>query len=100
MAQPSAPTTTYPVTVHPFTSATRWSCAYERGKPSARNAFVYIGGLTGGPHAIDLDQIDEAFRKSDAVSYSIWEFRMRSSYTGFGYSGLANDAEDIASFVK
>ncbi|KAK0638504.1 hypothetical protein B0T16DRAFT_338188 [Cercophora newfieldiana] len=90
----------YPVTVHPFPSATRWSCAYERGNANARNAFVYIGGLTGGPQAIDLAQIDEAFRTSKTVSYSIWEFRMRSSYTGFGYSSLANDADDVASFVK
>ena len=25
---------------------------------------------------------------------------MRSSYTGFGYSSLANDVEDIAALVK
>ena len=99
----SAPTKTIPysVTVHPFPSAARWSCAYERGNPSARNALVYITGLSGGPHAIDLGHIDEALRKaSGTVSYSVWEFRMRSSYTGFGYSSLANDAEDTASFVR
>ncbi|KAK0614498.1 hypothetical protein B0T14DRAFT_528602 [Immersiella caudata] len=90
----------YPVTVHPFPSATRWSCAYERGDPSSRNAFVYIGGLTGGPQSIDLTAIDSAFRTSPKLSYSIWEFRMRSSYTGFGFSSLSNDANDIASFVK
>ena len=96
-----APTTPYTVTVHPFPSAARWSCAYERGNPSARNALVYITGLSGGPHAIDLGHIDEALRKaSGTVSYSVWEFRMRSSYTGFGYSSLANDAEDTASFVR
>ena len=38
----------YPVTVHPFPSAMRWSCAYERGDSSSQSAFVYIGGLTGG----------------------------------------------------
>jgi pimeloyl-ACP methyl ester carboxylesterase len=90
----------YSVTVHPFPSATRYSCAYERGSPSSCNALVYIGGLTGGPHAIDLSQIDAAFNNSPNLSYSLWEFRMRSSYTGFGFSSLANDADDIASLVK
>src|SRR4051812_1489880 len=101
MAQQSTQTpTTYPVTVHPFPSATRWSCAYERGDAAAKNAFIYIPGLTGGRPAIALAEIDAAFRKSATVSYSGWEFRMRSSFTGFGYSSLANDADDIASFVK
>ncbi|KAK4442722.1 hypothetical protein QBC34DRAFT_338106 [Podospora aff. communis PSN243] len=90
----------YPVTVHPFPSATRYSCAYERGAPSARNALVYIPGLTGGPHAIDLSQISSTLENSPNLGYSLWEFRMRSSYTGFGFSSLANDADDIASFVK
>jgi pimeloyl-ACP methyl ester carboxylesterase len=35
-----------------------------------------------------------------ALDYSIWEFRMRSSYSGFGYSSLANDVEDVAALVQ
>jgi pimeloyl-ACP methyl ester carboxylesterase len=91
---------TYVVTVHPFPSPTRWSCAYERGDPSAQNAFVYIGGLTGGPQAIDLEALAEALNKSGNISYSLWEFRMRSSYTGFGYSSLANDVADTSAMVQ
>lgn len=34
------------------------------------------------------------------LGYSIWEFRMRSSYTGFGYSSLANDVEDITALLQ
>ena len=90
----------YPVTVHPFSSAARWSCAYERGDPASRNALVYISGLTGGPHAIDLSTIDAALRKETKLSYGVWEFRMRSSYNGFGYSSLVNDREDTESFVR
>jgi hypothetical protein len=38
-------------------------------------------------------------RASTSGRFAIWEFRMRSSYTGFGYSSLANDVEDIAALV-
>lgn len=34
-----------------------------------------------------------------SLDYSLWEFRMRSSYTGFGYSSIANDVEDTAALV-
>jgi hypothetical protein len=90
----------YTVTVHPFASKTPYSCAYERGNPSSRNALVYLGGLTGGPHTTpQLNYLIETLKSSPELSYSFWEFRMRSSYTGFGYSSLANDAEDIAALV-
>jgi hypothetical protein len=38
-------------------------------------------------------------KQSPELDYSLWEFRMRSSYTGFGYSSLANDVEDTAALV-
>ena len=38
--------------------------------------------------------------ESSTLDYSLWEFRMRSSYTGFGYSSLANDVEDMAALVR
>lgn len=90
----------FTVTVHPFTSPTPFSCAYERGNTSARNALVYLGGLTTGPHTIpQIDSLVGALQENEDLSYSFWEVRMRSSYTGFGYSSLANDAEDIAALV-
>ncbi|KAH4103949.1 hypothetical protein HBH70_097230 [Parastagonospora nodorum] len=88
------------VTVHPFTSPTPSACAYERGNTSSRNALVYIDGLTGGPHrAQHLNPLIEALQADPELSYSFWEFRMRSSYTGFGFSSLANDVEDISALV-
>lgn len=91
--------TSYTVTVHPFASKTPFSCAYERDNTS-RNALVFIGGLTGGPHTTpQLERLIETLKSSLELSYSFWEFRMRSSYTGFGYSSLANDAEDIAALI-
>ncbi|KAH7384417.1 hypothetical protein DE146DRAFT_727900 [Phaeosphaeria sp. MPI-PUGE-AT-0046c] len=90
----------YPVTVHPFTSQVPFSCAYERGNASSRNALVYLGGLTSGPHTTpQVNFLIETLGTTSELSYSFWEFRMRSSYTGFGYSSLANDAEDIAALV-
>ncbi|KAK4031611.1 hypothetical protein C8A01DRAFT_41948 [Parachaetomium inaequale] len=85
--------------IHPFPSPTPDACAYERGQPSARNALVFIGGLTSGPHATDLSVLAKML-ESSALGYSLWEFRMRSSYSGFGYSSLANDAEDTAALVQ
>lgn len=91
----------FTVTVHPFTSPTPFSCAYERGTTSYRNALVFIGGLTSGPHTTpQLNLLIQALEDESELSYSFWEFRMRSSYTGFGYSSLENDSEDIAALVK
>lgn len=104
----------FPVTVHPFPSPTPNACAYERGSPQARNAIVFIGGLTGGPHTLDLgflaraleqagaagDKCSSTTSSSPSLSYSLWEFRMRSSYSGFGFSSLANDVDDTAALVR
>jgi hypothetical protein len=90
----------FPVTVHSFTSATPLSCAYERGDPSSRNALVFLGGLTSGPHTSpQAEPLVEALQAHPELNYSFWEFRMRSSYTGFGFSSLANDAEDLGALV-
>jgi pimeloyl-ACP methyl ester carboxylesterase len=101
MASSDRPRAPFAVTVHPFPSPTPHSCAYERGPSSARNALVFIGGLTSGPHSTDLDFLANMLEHgSPALSYSLWEFRMRSSYSGFGYSSLANDVEDMAALVQ
>lgn len=90
---------TYTVKVHPFASKTSRSCGFEYGNEDAANALVFIGGLTGGPQSSYAAQhIAEKLRSSES-SYALWEFRMRSSYSGFGFSSLANDAEDTAAFV-
>jgi hypothetical protein len=91
----------FPITVHPFPSPTPSSCAYERGLSSSRNALVHIGGLTSGPHTSpQLDSLVKVVQADIESGYSFWEFRMRSSYTGFGYSSLANDVEDISTLVR
>jgi hypothetical protein len=90
----------YAVTVHPFASPTPSSCAYERGSSSSPNVLVYLGGLTSGPHSSpQIEPLIAALQASTKLIYSFWEFRMRSSYTGFGFSSLAADAEDLSCLV-
>lgn len=95
----SASSAPFQVTVHPFPSPTNGACAYEQGEASAKNALVFIGGLTAGPHVKNLTFLADVLRQL-SLSFSLWEFRMRSSYTGFGYSSLANDVEDTAALVR
>ncbi|KAM0270865.1 hypothetical protein ACHAQH_009291 [Verticillium albo-atrum] len=92
--------TPFPVIVHPFPSSTPHSCAYESGSTASPNALIFIGGLTGGPHTSQIPKIlADGFATAPKLGFSVWEFRMRSSYSGFGFSSIANDAEDIASLV-
>ncbi|KAF2025147.1 DUF1749-domain-containing protein [Setomelanomma holmii] len=72
----------FPKIVCLFNSPTPNFCAYERGDPSST-----------------LEPLFAALQSSCERSYSFWEFRIRSSYTGFGYSSIANDAEDISAMV-
>ncbi|KAM5345372.1 hypothetical protein ACJ41O_011234 [Fusarium nematophilum] len=96
-----APSGPFSVVVHPFDSPTRASCAYEIGPTAARNAIIFIGGLTDGPHTIPYTRLlAQELENAKELSYSCFEIRMRSSFTGFGTSSLSNDAEDISALVK
>ncbi|KAF7558691.1 hypothetical protein G7046_g5462 [Stylonectria norvegica] len=92
----------YPVTVHPYDSPTRNSCAYEIGPAPASKAVVFIGGLSDGPHTVSYIRHLAEHLKSSArhLDYSIFEIRMRSSFIGFGTSSLAEDVADISALVK
>ncbi|KAF7543588.1 hypothetical protein G7Z17_g10611 [Cylindrodendrum hubeiense] len=95
---PSGP---FSVVVHPYDSPTRKSCAYEIGPTSARNALVIIGGLGDGPHTLpSIRTMARHLEDAQDSDYSIFEFRMRSSFIGFGTSSLANDVADISALVK
>ena len=96
-----APSGPFSVTVHPFESKCRGSAAYEVGLASARNAIVFIGGLTDGPHTIPYTRLlAQRLEEARDLGYSVIEFRMRSSFSGFGTSSLSNDVEDISALVK
>ncbi|KAK8048394.1 hypothetical protein PG994_010124 [Apiospora phragmitis] len=90
--------------VHPYPtkgSPNRNACAYETGLPSARNAFVFVGGLGDGPHTVPYARaIARELEKHGELSYSVFEFKTRSSFSGWKFSCLANDVADISELVR
>lgn len=88
---------TFSVVVHRVPSETPNLIAYERAVQAQKHALVFIGGLTEGPHTNRT--LDAIVRKLNGSAFSVWELRMRSSYTGFGYSSLSNDVQDISALV-
>ena len=99
----------FSVQVHPIPPTEPKTCAYERchsNSAKCSNALVFLGGLGSGPHTTHyLEPLNEALESAslkdgNGVHYSIWELRMRSSYTGFGYGSLKEDAEDLKELVQ
>ena len=96
-----APNQTFTTTVHSFESPTPHARAYETGLTDAKNALVFIGGLGYGPHTVPYPRaLGRLLKTLPELSYSVFEFTMRSSFLGFGFSRLANDVEDISALVK
>ncbi|KAK9414210.1 hypothetical protein SUNI508_02309 [Seiridium unicorne] len=96
-----ASTAPFTTTVHPFESPTASACAYELGSSSAKNAYVFIGGLGDGPHTVPYARaIAKALEDRSELSYSVFEFRLTSSFNGFGFARLADDVADISALVK
>ncbi|RYN42628.1 hypothetical protein AA0113_g6679 [Alternaria arborescens] len=98
----------FPVYVHPIPQNHPTICAYERrhsNSSDCKHAVVFIGGLGSGPHTTHyLDALNAMLEcasqsSTDNVKYNLWELRMRSSYTAFGYGSLKEDGEDVASLV-
>lgn len=92
----------FPVTVHPYPSrGVRHACLYELGSSSARNALLFVGGLGDGPHTVPyIRTVAARAEAATGLSYSVFEARIRSSFSGFGWNSLANDVEDISDAVK
>ncbi|KAI0115194.1 DUF1749-domain-containing protein [Daldinia grandis] len=96
-----APPGTFTTTVHPFESPTAHACAYEVGLTNARNALVFVGGLGDGPHTVPYPRaIAKRLESEPSLSCSVFEFRLSSSFLGFGFGRLANDVADISALVK
>ncbi|CAK7227336.1 hypothetical protein SBRCBS47491_006534 [Sporothrix bragantina] len=97
----------FSVTVHPYDSPTRGSCAYElvtANSADARHALVFIGGLTDGPHTTPyIRSIAKHLATADAakgLGYSVFELRMQSSFHGYGFKRLTDDVADLSALVK
>ncbi|KAK8092381.1 uncharacterized protein PG998_014866 [Apiospora kogelbergensis] len=99
----SSAATTFPTTVHPFQSPTPHNTAFETGPANAQNALVFIGGLGDGPFTVYYPRaISSAFSDhgdAQPLSYSLFEFRLASSFTQFGFKRLSDDVADIAALV-
>lgn len=97
MASPN----TFTTTVHPFPSPTSHACAYEIGPRNAINSLVFIGGLGDGPHTVPYPRaIAKRLEEDPGLGYSVFEFRLKSSFAAFGFSRLVDDVADIAALVK
>ncbi|KAI0010298.1 DUF1749-domain-containing protein [Xylariaceae sp. FL0662B] len=97
----SSVTGTFTTTVHPFQSPTPHTAAYESGLANAKNALVFIGGLGDGPHTVPYPRaIAKQLETEPELSYSVFEFRLTSSFLGFGFVRLADDVADISALVK
>lgn len=91
--------THFSVVVHPIPSETPNLVAYERGTSStSENALIFVGGLTEGPHTNAA--VGTIAEKLEGSGFGVWELRMRSSFTGFGYSKLSDDVEDLSCLVS
>ncbi|KAI1823045.1 hypothetical protein F4861DRAFT_350032 [Xylaria intraflava] len=98
MSFQKAPFTT---TVHPFPSPTSHACAYETGPQNAKNALIFIGGLGDGPHTVPYPRaIAKTLEEHLSLSYSVFEFRLKSSFSAFGFARLVDDVADISALVK
>lgn len=90
--------TPFSVTVHPYRPG---YAAYESGSIGRKNAIVFIGGLGDGPHSVQyLRTVARHLEEAENLSYSLFEFRLRSSFAGFGTGSLADDVADISTLVK
>lgn len=90
----------FPCTVHPYDSPTSSAAAYETGRSGASNAILFIGGLGDGPHTVPYTLTIAKHLEKTGQDWSVFEIRMRSSFTAFGYSSLKNDVEDISALVR
>ncbi|OBR13794.1 Esterase lipase [Colletotrichum higginsianum IMI 349063] len=92
--------TPFSCAVHLYESPTSHASAYEIGPSAASNAILFIGGLGDGPHTVLYTQSLAKHLKSTGQDWSVFEIRMRSSFSGYGYSSLKNDVEDISALVR
>ncbi|KAJ8121730.1 hypothetical protein ONZ43_g1893 [Nemania bipapillata] len=96
-----SPLNTFTTTVHPFPSPTSRACAYEIGPQNAKNALVFIGGLGDGPHTVAYPRaIAKQLEENPDLGYSVFEFRLKSSFSAFGFARLVDDVADTSALVK
>ncbi len=93
----------FPVTVHPYPvgrNVTEYTYELGTSTTPARNALVFIGGLGDGPQTVGyIRTVAKKLEEAQQLGYSVFEARLSSAYTGFGYSSLAKDVKEISALV-
>lgn len=81
-------------------------------QPAPENALVFIGGLGDGPHTIPYVRYLASHllsssqpsasspSPSSSARYSVFEARLSSAFSAFGYASLAQDARELADLVR
>ncbi|KAK0738232.1 hypothetical protein B0T18DRAFT_333945 [Schizothecium vesticola] len=104
-----SPQPPFPVLIHPYPSSSsppdRPFLAYEHLPPNPlppsgkrKNILLFLPGLGEGP--LDIPYTRTLAPYLAEINYSLFETRLSSSYSAFGYSSLAQDAEEIAALVR
>lgn len=94
----------YRVLVHNYPShdpdSNRLAQAYEYETDGLkRNALIFLGGLGDGPHGIPyVKKIANAI--AGESDYAVYEPRLSSAFSAWGYGGLHNDVKEISALVK
>ncbi|KAK4190044.1 hypothetical protein QBC35DRAFT_491156 [Podospora australis] len=86
---PSPPSSTLQAYEHIF---------FSSPSPSHKNALIFIGGLGDGPHGVPYVRSLASFLAS--LNFSVFEIRLTSSFSGWGYSSLRQDAAEIQALVS
>ncbi|KAH6624815.1 hypothetical protein B0J18DRAFT_429397 [Chaetomium sp. MPI-SDFR-AT-0129] len=68
--------------------------------PTPQNALVFIGGLGDGPHTIPYIRHIAKHLSATASGWTVFEARLSSVFTGFGYGSLERDAGELRDLVK
>lgn len=99
-----APIQPYRILVHNYPArdpnSNRFAQAYQHETNGhKRNALIFVGGLGDGPHGIPyVKQIaDSLVGESD---FTVYEPRLSSAFSAWGYGSLHNDVKEISALVK
>ncbi len=94
----------YPVLVHTVTTSSTLHLYEHLTSPESppkekKNALIFLPGLGDGPHTIPYVRCLATSLSSLAPSYTVFEARLSSAFSAFGYASLAQDAAEIKALV-
>ena len=94
----------YPVLVHTITTTSTLHLYEHLTSPEPqpkekKNALIFLPGLGDGPHTIPYVRSLATSLSSLAPSYTVFEARLSSAFSAFGYASLAQDAAEIKQLV-